>query len=322
MKAVGITGPAGSGKTTLFRALSGGRAGGAIAAVALRDPRLDQLSTVHSSGKTTPVHINILDVHAEERTEAAAIGRLRGVDAVVLVMPGFGGQDAERAFSSEIDNLILADLAPAESRLQRAKKDASLAAEVETLKSAIAQLESGRLLSERDWEAPDLHALTSIAPITLKPVIAIYNVDESKTAEQPPQVRVDSLAACLLLEAEAAELDIEESREILSGYGIDEPVADRVVAAVLRNLELITFFVTDRTESRGLELHRGSTALEAAGHVHSDMQRGFIRAEVSSFQEVVEAGSWEAAKAASLVRVEGREYVVADGDVIRFRFSV
>lgn len=268
------------------------------------------------------MQVNFVDVHAAERTEAAALGSIRTADAVLLVVPSYGGQDVGKAFESAVQTLLLADVGPISTRLEHARKDPELRGEVEALETALSEIEKSRFLRDRDWDSSALDALSSIAPITLKPTIALFNVDESRLEEQAPEAGMESLAACALLEAEAAALETEDRDEILAGYGISEPLEGRVIAAVLHSLDLITFFVTDRTETRALGVKKGVTAIEAAGYVHTDMQRGFIRAEVAAFEKVGEAGSWEAAKESGVARVEGKDYVVSDGDVLRFRFSV
>lgn len=321
MKSVGITGPPGAGKTTVLRAISAGR-GVEIAAIPVRDSRLETLSQLHSSQKTTPLQISFRDVHATERTEAASVAQLRTTDAVLIVVPAFGGQEGPKALAAVLDNLVLSDMAPVEARLERARKDPAVRGEIETLTAALAHLEAGSLLRERDWETNELSALSALAPITMKPILALYNVDESSIGEAAPAARVEGLVACALLEAEASGLEPDESREILDSYGISEPLGGRIAAAVLRSLDLLTFFVTDHKETRALGVKRGATALDAAAQVHTDMARGFIRAEVAPFDKVAEAGSWEATKAATRTRVEGKDYVVNEGDVFRFRFSV
>lgn len=322
MKMAGLTGPKGSGKTSLYRAMTAGRATGEIAAVPVPDPRVETLAQLHASRKISPVHLTVVDVHAAEPTVAAALARLRGMDALIVVLPAFGGQDAEGALRRVREDLLIADMVPIESRLERARKDPALEAEASLLELALAQLEEGKFLREREWDQRDRQFLSGVRPITLKPLIAVKNVDEAHLGDPTPSSGIVSLAACATLEEEAAALDPGEAREILAGYGIPEPLVERLVSLVFKELDLVTFFVTDQKETRALELRRGSTAFEAAGEVHSDMQRGFIRAEVASFEKVVDAGSWEKAKAAGVVKVEGRDYVVADGDVIRFRFSV
>jgi ribosome-binding ATPase YchF (GTP1/OBG family) len=320
MRSIGITGPPSSGKTSLWRAVTGLEPKGDTGTVAVPDARLDALAQMQGSRTTTPVHVQVVDVHQTARTAPAAVARLREVDSVVMVIPALGGRRPSEIAGKELDDLILADLGPVETRLIRARKDKAARAEVPVLEAAAAWLEEGRLLRERQWDASELQVFSALAPITMKPLIVVVNVEEEHASEQF-DLPVPWMAASLRLEAEAAEMKPEEAEELLGAYG-EEPVGERLLAETFHAMDLVTFFTTTEKETRASEVRTGATAIEAAGAIHSDIQRGFIRAEVSSFDEVASAGSWEAAKAARKVRVEGKDYPVADGDVIWFRFSV
>lgn len=322
VKSVGITGPPGSGKTTLWRAVTGGDAKGEVAVVDVPDPRLDVLVAMESSRKRVPIQIQMVDVHAGARSAAAAMGELRKMDALVIVVPAFGGQDAAEALANFGDDLILADLGPFENRLERARKDPASRHEVPALDKALAHLEAGRPLREGAWQPEELKAFAPMAPITLKPVVVVFNVDEEGLAAEPPAVDLPSFSASAALEAEVAGLGPEETKELLGAYGIVEPVLGKVIDAVYRLLDLITFFTAGDTESRAWEVRRGATAPEAAGVIHSDIQRGFIRAEIIGFDALVAAGSWNAAKSKGVLRLEGKEYQMVEGDVCHFRFAV
>jgi ribosome-binding ATPase len=323
MKSVGITGPPGSGKTTLWRAVTGGHAKGEVAVVAVPDPRIDVLVDLHASRKRVPVQIELVDVHAAARSDAAATARLREMDALLVVLPAFGGQDAKAALASIWDQLVLADLGPIETRLLRARKDPAARSEVPALEAAMDFLSGGSFLAERPWERGDLKVFSPLAPVTLKPVVVVWNVDEDGVAAEPPDSGgLPSFVASAALEAEVADLPPEEATPLLEAFGIAEPVLGRVIAAVYGSLDLITFFTTGDDETRAWEVPRGALAPEAAGVIHSDIQRGFIRAEVVGYDELVSLGSWDKAKAAGQLRVEGKEYVMAEGDVVHFRFNI
>jgi ribosome-binding ATPase YchF (GTP1/OBG family) len=320
MKSVAITGPPGSGKTTFWKAMAGGRAVGEVATVAVPDARLDKLTELHKSRKTVNAQLEVLDIHSTARTAAAATAKLRNVDALVLVLPGFGGQAAGQALAAFRDDLILADMAPIETRLSRARKDPAARKEVPALEAAAAVLGEGEFLDSRKWERDELKTFSALALITLKPLIVVENVDEDQVGVNDA---VDSrLKVSALLEAEVAGLPPDEAADLLGAYGVTEPLVGKVVEAVYRSLDLITFFTTGDDESRAWEVPRGATAPQAAGAIHSDIQRGFIRAEVATYDNVVKAGSWDAAKAQSLIRVEGKDYIFQEGDVTNFRFAV
>lgn len=322
MKKVGITGPAGSGKSTFWRAVTGGGSKGDVAAVPVPDPRLDRLVEMHASRSRVPAQIEVVDIHETARTASAATARLREMDAIVVVLPAFGGLDATKALSALTDDLILADMAPVDTRLQRARKDPAAKKEIPSLESAAAILEDGRFLREGDWEKVDHEVFSPLALITLKPLIVVWNADEEGLSMPAPESPFDSFVASASLEAEVAGVDPEEARSLLAAYGVEEPVLGKVIQSVYRSLDLITFFTTSDKESRAWEVRRGATAPEAAGAIHSDLQRGFIRAEVISYKDLVEAGSWDAAKAKSAIRLEGKEYIFQEEDVTHFRFAV
>lgn len=322
MKSVGITGPPGSGKTLLWQAISGGGAKGDIAAVDVPEPRLDKLVELHQSRSRVASKVEIVDVHATARTSAAAIAKLREFDALLAVLPAFGGQDPVPHLADLRDEFLLADMAPIDTRLARAKKDSAAKKEIPALEAAYAQLESGTFLRDREWTKEELSTFAAFAPLTLKPIIVVFNVDEDGIGHPAPDESLPSFVASAALESEVSGLDDEEAKDLLQAYGVDEPVLGRMVHGVYRSLDLITFFTTSDKESRAWEVRRGATAPEAAGAIHSDLQRGFIRAEVVGYDKLIEAGSWDAAKAKSLIRVEGKDYVFQEADVTHFRFAV
>jgi len=239
-----------------------------------------------------------------------------------VVIPGFGGQDGGAALGAMKDELLLADMGPIENRLSKAKRDPAAKAELPVLHTALDHLNESSFLSSRQWEKEELAVFSALAPITLKPIILVYNVDEDGLDRAIDAPGLTSISVSALLEAEVAGLSNEEAKELLGAYGVEEPVMGRVIQEVYRSLDLITFFTTGDDESRAWEVKRGATAPEAAGAIHTDIQRGFIRAEVISYEDLVAAGHWDKAKAASKIRVEGKDYVFREGDCTHFRFNV
>lgn len=322
MKSVGITGPAGSGKSTLWRAISGLKPVGDVATVSVPDPRLDKLTELHASRSTVSAQVEVVDVHAGARTASAATARLRNMDAVLLVLPGFGGQDGRSSIATIKDDLLLSDMGPFENRLAKARKDHSAKAEVPALEAALEHLGEGKFLRTRVWEKEERFVFSALAPITLKPLILVYNVDEDGLDEEVCDPDFSCISVSAMLEAEVAGMSSEEATDLLGAYGVEKPVMGRVIQEVYQSLDLITFFTTGDDESRAWEVRRGATAPEAAGAIHSDIQRGFIRAEVVSYEELVKAGSWDKAKAGSAIRVEGKDYLFKEGDCTHFRFNI
>lgn len=302
----------------MWRAITGAVSGD-MAVVEVAEPRLDKLVQIHASRSRVGVKLEAVDVHATSRTQAAAIGRLRQMDAVLLVVPAFGGQDYETALKTLTDDFVLADMGPFETRITRAKKDASAKKELPALERGLAHLEEGLFLSNLEWDSSELVVFSALAPITLKPILVVVNADEDNLNIQAP---AGAIVASAALEAEVSGLDPDEARLLLQAYGVAEPVLGRVIATVYGSLDLITFFTTSDKESRAWEVRRGATAPEAAGVIHSDLQRGFIRAEVVHYDKLIDAGSWDAAKEKGFLRVEGKDYLFAEGDVTHFRFAV
>ena len=316
-----------SGKTTLFVALTrtgsaGGRANQAV--VDVPDERLAVLTDIERSKKTVPAKVRFVDVPGG--LTAQGIAEYRQTDALCLVVRGFG-EDADPAgeLATLEAELLLADLASIESGVDKARKKARGSqegkVELEALEQAHALLEEERPLRAGDFEDRTLKVLKGYGPLTLKPWIVVVNVDEGagRTNGGLPEPTLSISAA---LEAEVAGLEPVQAGELLAGFGIDQPGLDRVIAACYRALDLITFLTTGDDETRAWEVRRGARAPEAAGVIHSDLERGFIRAEVVSYDDLVAAGSWDAAKSQGLLRVEGKDYEVKEGDVVHIRFAV
>jgi GTP-binding protein YchF len=326
MKDVGIVGVPYSGKTTLFSALtqtgsSGGRSNQAV--VDVFDERVDILTQLEHSKK--PVYAKVRFVDVPGGLTAQGIGEYRQTDALCLVVRAFGGGgDPVKELSMITSELLLADLASIESSYAKLSKKArttrDAVAEVAPIERAHSILDSERLLHDEQWDEAELRVLKGYGPLTLKPWIVVANVDEGGAV--PDGLPPETLAVSAALEAEVAGMDGAEAAELLGEFGVQEPGLARVIGAGYRALDLITFLTSNEDESRAWEVHRGATAPEAAGVIHSDLQRGFIRAEVVTFQDLVEAGSWAESKSRGLLRVEGKDYVVEEGDVISVRFAI
>lgn len=326
MKDVGIVGVPYSGKTTLFTALTrsgsvGGRSN--VAVVDVPDDRIDVLAGIEKSKKTVAAKVRFVDVPGG--LTAQGIGEFRQMDALCLVVGAFA-PDAKPA--SELAtlhaDLLIADLASIDSGLEKAAKKARSSqegkAELEVLQRAHGLLDEERPLREGDFDADDLKLLRGYGALTLKPWIVVANVAEG--AGLPPALPEGAVAVSASLEAEVADVDATEAAELLGGFGVTEPGLNQVIRACYGALDLITFLTTGDDETRAWEVRRGAKAPEAAGVIHTDLQRGFIRAEVVAYEDLVDAGSWDAAKAKGLLRVEGKDYVVAEGDCLNVRFAV
>jgi hypothetical protein len=355
---VGILGLPNVGKTTLFNALTGLDAPTAahpfsttephVGIAAVPDGRLDRAAALEGSQKVVPATLDLLDLPAMSRPGghglgARFLGRLRDMEALAVVLRAFesaavpddeSGTDPLQQAETLTLELALADAEVFERRRERITKEAtadpSVKPAAEAVARAAAMLEEGRPLREAAWSPAERAAFRDLAPLTLKPAVWVVNVDEGTAGEDgveaavagvvPPGDTVVALSA--EIEEEASRLGEEDRVELLEGLGLGAGALPAVVRATYGALGLISFFTLNPKEAHAWTVERGTGARAAAGKIHSDLERGFIRAEVASVEEVIEAGGWDAAKAAGVVRLEGKEYRVAEGDVVLVRFSV
>jgi ribosome-binding ATPase len=296
---VGIVGLPGSGRSTLFAALTGGH--GSVGTTEIPEERLVPVAAAVGSAKATPATLKVDDVAG---TGPALLGNLRQVDALLAVVDGFSGTHEPTGDRASLQfELLVADRDHVEKRLERVRAqaksgDPKLKEEVATLERVLAHLEAERPLSEWAEELPG-----ELEPLTTKPLVVIENGPGG----------ID-----LKLEAELAELPAAEAVEFRDGPSALEEVLREVFEAG----DLITFFTANDKEARAWTLRRGSAALDAAAAVHTDLARGFVRCEVIRWSDLVESGSRAEASRRGLQRVEGKTYVVEDGDVLNVRSSI
>lgn len=330
---VAIVGPAGSGKTTLFKALTAGRGADGVGMVDVPDERLQRLADAVKPLKVTPAQVRVEDTPPGSRAQRVAFARQ--ADVLVKVARCFGADPQPAAELEEFAlDLVLADLASVERRLElvakevrAGKKDAAL--ENDVLQLAKAHLDAGKPLRTLSPEREQRALLMGVFPVTLKPAVYVANAaDEllpgggepaSKVRELAKAEQAPAIVLSARLEAELGDIEPAEQAEMRAGYGIDESGLGRIARAVWEAGGLITYFTAGEPEVRAWPCERDAPAPVAAGKIHTDFEKHFIRAEVTSVDELVAAGSMEALRAAGKLRVEGRDYRVKDGDVVFFR---
>ncbi|HET6440700.1 MAG TPA: DUF933 domain-containing protein [Anaeromyxobacter sp.] len=343
MKA-GLVGYAQSGKTTLFNALTGLHAGARsqvnLGAIKVPDPRVDALSAVFRPKKTTYAEMRFVDVPGPKGKGSGLDGEslraLAEVDAFCLVVRGFPGLDGSRADPvrelSDFDaELVLHDLGIVEKRLDRMRKEHGKGTgEFHELERLNAHLEQGGPLRAMTWSDAEEKELSHYDFLSRRPLLVAVNVAEEAAAGPPaPEVVASAaarsaqvLALCAAVEAEIAQLDPAEQPEFLKSLGLAEPARARFLSAAYRLLDLISFFTVGEDEVRAWPIHRGDRAPRAAGRIHSDLERGFIRAEVVHYDEFMAVGSEARARQEGKLRLEGKEYLVRDGDILNIRFAI
>jgi len=343
---VGLTGFPGSGKTTVFAALTGlrvaaGERKAQIGTIKVPDPRIDTLTKIHNPKKTTLSEVTFVDFPPPLDTSKKAvidqdmITALRDADALVQVVRGFPDvtgaaarpSDDVQAFSTE---LALADLGQVEKKVERMKKEKGNERELALFSRLQEILEEGKPLRTAGLTADEQTQLAGYAFLSLRPLLVVVNVPEGDVAKAVPATvaaaakaaGADALVLSAVVEAEVAELEPADREAFLADLGLAEPARDRFIRASYALLDLISFLTAGDDECRAWPIRRGTAARKAAGRIHSDIERGFIRAEVMAFDDFVRLGSEAKCREAGKLRLEGKEYVVQDGDIVHFRFAV
>lgn len=353
MKA-GIIGLSSVGKTTIFNVLTQGKGAAPVGSrrqepnvgiVKVPDARLDYLSSVFQPEKTTYATVEFVDVQGLVRGKGQdmALAPVRTVDALVHVIRAFpdesvphpdGHIDPERDRSNIDYELMLADMASIEKRVERLEKDLkklknpAFEKELAYLQRAKAWIESEKPLREMEVQEDEKRLIKGFAFLSEKPMIYVENIGEDQldrlrrpatsTLERP---NTESTIICGKLEAEMAELPAEELRTFLSDYGLHESGSERLIRTTYHLLGLISFFTVGEEECRAWTIVRGINAQHAAGVIHTDLSDHFIRAEVCHYDEFKAHGSLQALKEKGMLRLEGKEYVVKDGDILTIRHS-
>jgi len=343
---VGIIGLPFSGKSTLFAALTGRAAeasgkGAGLGVVKVPDPRVEHLARVYRPKKKTLAEITFCDLlagtGASKGFDAQTVAAMKTMEALVIVVeaPEAAGDAARdeaalKALRDVVTELTLSDLVIAEKRLERIRKEKTSEADKRAIERAHAALSEEKPLRIVAFAPDEENVLPNYQFLTRKPSIVVANLREADLGRPHPGLEAEAktlgmplVALCAALEREIALLDPAERGDYLKEMGLEEPAQDRLIREVYALLNLISFLTTGEDEVRAWTCERGTPAPRAAGKVHSDIERGFIRAEVVAYDDFVAVrSSMNDAKKAGKVRLEGKDYVVQDGDVINFRFNV
>ncbi|HZM16582.1 MAG TPA: DUF933 domain-containing protein [Candidatus Krumholzibacteria bacterium] len=344
---VGFLGLQGAGKSTLFAAVAGrapgrGTAPTATGVVRVPDARVERLSALFAPAKTTFAEIVFLDPAVERGADGPVLpepmlAAVRDVDVLVLVVRAFEAPEVPRprgSVSASADlqcleeELVLRDLERVDTRLRRLTKEGKkpeTAAERQLLEKVRTALESEIPLREGAWSEAEQVRLRGFQFLSLKPALVVWNVGEEDLQAPPPLPETrpgrQALVLSARIESELAALEAAERQEYLASLGLVEEARDAFVRRAFHLLDLICFFTVGEDEVRAWQVRRGAQAPEAAGKIHSDLQKGFIRAEVIHYDEFLRVGSLGAAREQGVLRLEGKQYVVQDGDIMHVRHS-
>ena len=343
---IGLVGLQGCGKSTVFGALTGiavetgygSRSGKAnLGAVKVSDPRVDALADIFAPKKTVYAETTFTDLSggSEGRIDRGVLNAMRNVDALCQVLRAFddGSGDPPNPVG-ELEELatemILADLEIAEQRVARLVKDRSNPTELDLLRRIQAQLEDEQPIRALELRPEERKAIAPFSFLTQKPLLLVLNVAEEAVSAEPPaditrEAERRGLGLIVLsaqVEMTIAQMVPDEQHEFLESMGLTAPARDRFIREAYGLLDLISMLTAGEDECRAWPAPRGSLAPQAAGKIHSDIERGFIRAEVVPWQDLIELGSEAKCREAGKLRVEGKRYVIQDGDVVNFRFNV
>ena len=353
---LGIIGFASSGKTSLFNALTDGKSSEVrshssrlnIGVAKVRDERIDLLSSIFNPSKKTYATVEFVDVPELPNKDSVntqnSSQSLHGVDALIIVLRNFEDPsvpnpnnriDPKLDFSEIVNDLILNDLIVVERRIEkldrsvRLKKEKDEIQELELLRKIQVFLEEGNVITKMDLAEEEKNMIRGFDLQSSKPFLPVVNISEGELIDSKDnslktfsEFDIEPVTLCIKLEEELAQMSKEDQELFLRDYNIDSPAKDMVIRSSFQLLDLDCFLTVGEDEVRSWPIVSNSSILKAAGTIHSDLERGFIRAEVISYNDFIESGSMSAARKKGLLRLEGKKYKVSDGDIVNIRFNV
>jgi hypothetical protein len=346
-----IVGLAGSGKTTIFNALTGqsaptGDAAGGkrqpyLSEVRVPDERLDRLAALYSPKKLTHATVLFKDLPLEHNDEGgiapAGLADVRKADAIAIVIRAFENESVPLPFAGAtplrelrkvMDSLVFGDYEIAEKRVARLEKEAKRdGREYHLLGQIVERLGAGKPLGSTFFSGEDQKLFAGFGFLTAKPLFVVVNVGEKAVAHEDLLAEAAAMGMDVFpirgdMEMEIAQLPAQDQKDFLQDLGLTEPAKNRFLRHVYSTLHLVSFFTVGDDECKAWSIREGSSAVAAAGEIHSDLAKGFIRAEVADWKDVLDGGDFAKAKKAGKIRLEGKEYIVKDGDVLLIRFNV
>ncbi|MFC1623709.1 DUF933 domain-containing protein [Candidatus Omnitrophota bacterium] len=332
---IGIIGSPQSGKTTIFKILLHKDVSGNIGIFKIIDSRVEEISRIFSSKKTTYPEFTFVDLGPTSGFNKKYLSQLQDIDLFICVVGAFFSEDPKKDFENSLTDVILSDLEVIQDRiaiLKKGGKKGDISREIKILEKSQAFVSEGKLLGNAGLDANEEMLLSGFILLSLKPLILAINMPEEGAEALGSKIKLleDYCSSKDIryirffgkTESELLELGSEERKKFLIELGPGYNFREDVSRLISKELDLLTFFTTGEKETRGWYLKSGLPVIEAAGKIHSDMKRGFIRAEIVNYEDFIKHGSMHKAREAGVLKVEGKDYIVRDGDMVNVRFNV
>jgi len=329
---IGIIGPPQSGKTTIFKILLQAGTSGNIGVFRAFDYRVEKISEAFSSKKKTYPEFTFIDLGSISSFNKKDLSKLQDVDLFICVVGAFFIDDPKKDFETSLTDIIISDLEVVQNRTSKIEKEKTpgMEQELKVLEKCQEVLSDGRFLQDIELNKEEIKIISGLVLLSLKPLVLAINIEDQKGSEDKIKLLEEYCVSKGLkhikffgkTELELLELELKEREKFLKEIGPGYNFREDIAKLISNELDLVTFFTTGEKETRGWYLASGLSVVEAAGKIHSDMKRGFIRAEVVNFEDFIKCGSMHKAREEGRLKVEGKEYVVKDGDIVNIRFNV